>query len=108
MAYLSLNFALLLYAGSAVLMKFAGKHPGFSLPFLALYGGALVLLFVYALLWQKSLHHISLFTAYANKGVVLIYAVLFGALLFGESIGFKNILAVLLVLFGIVLVVRHE
>ncbi len=106
--YGMLNFALLLYSLSTVAMKYAAGSNFLSFTFIACYGIALILLAVYAFIWQKVLAKLPLTTAYANKGVVVIYGFVFGALLFGEQISLKAVIGAVIVLVGIYLVVGGD
>ncbi|NMD37067.1 MAG: transporter [Christensenellaceae bacterium] len=106
--YGMLNIALLLYSLSTVAMKHAAGSGFLSFQFIALYGLALLLLLIYAFIWQKVLVKLPLTTAYANKGVVVIYGFVFGALLFGEQITVKSVIGAAIVLIGIYLVVSSN
>jgi drug/metabolite transporter (DMT)-like permease len=99
---------ILLYSLSAVCAKMAALSEPLSLPFFAWYAGVLVLLGVYAIVWQQVIKHVPLTTAFANKGVTVIWGLLWGALLFSESIDFKMILGAALVFGGILLVVYAD
>ena len=73
-----------------------------------LYGLLLVSLAVYALLWQQVLKKLPLNLAYASKSVTLIWGMMWGALIFNETISVGNIIGALLILAGIILMVTGE
>ena len=78
--------------------------PGFF-GFAALELGLLV---VYALLWQQVLKKFSLVKAYSNKGVVVIWNLLWAFLIFGEVVTWSNVVGIAVILTGIVLVSSDE
>jgi drug/metabolite transporter (DMT)-like permease len=103
------NFALLhlsffVYSLVAVCAKSAANNAG-TLWLL----GAFVCLEVlalgcYALLWQKALKHFPLVPAYSNKGVVVLWNLVWAVVLFGESVTPENLIGASLVIAGIVVV----
>ena len=101
--YLLLHGMLLIYSVSTVCSKLAAGEPFLSPRFILFYGGALVLLGVYALGWQQVIKRMPLSAAYANKAVTVIWGIVAGALLFGEGITAGKIIGALLVMAGVVL-----
>ncbi|MDP2891673.1 MAG: hypothetical protein Q8O09_00865, partial [Bacillota bacterium] len=76
-----LNVLFLIYSFVAVCQKFAfnnGKNELFSAQFFLFIGIAFVLLAVYALLWQQVLKRVPLSVAYSNKGITLLWGLLWG------------------------------
>lgn len=65
--------------------------------------GALVvtLLGVYALLWQQVIKRFELSVAYANKAVTLLWALVWGILIFHEEITVGKVTGILVVMIGI-------
>jgi drug/metabolite transporter (DMT)-like permease len=106
--YLLLYFLIFLYSIYALLCKFASANPFLSFPFLLLYGGALLVMLLYALLWQKVLKHLPLNVAISNKAVVVIWGMIWGAIFFSESISVPKIIGAVMVMIGIFLVVQDE
>lgn len=106
--YFMLHCLLLLYAFGGVCSKFAGQAGIFSAGFLFFYGILLLILIVYALLWQQILKKLPLVTAYANKAVTIIWGMVLGALLFGERITVKQISGAGIIMTGIVLMGKAD
>lgn len=106
--YLMLHGILFLYSFSAVCSKMASGHDFLSLGFIAWYGVALVLLGVYALVWQQVLKRLPLTTAFANKGITIVWGILWGMLLFGEALTLNMVIGAALVFTGILLVVTNN
>ena len=96
----------LLYACVGICTKKAAMCPMGSWPFLLWFGGAIVVIGTYAILWQQVLRRIELSTAYMFKGTTLIFTMLIAALLFGEAITGMNILGSILIVAGITLLAR--
>lgn len=106
--YVLLHFALLLYSFTGVLSKFAGKFPLISWQFIFIYGGAMFLLVIYAVLWQQVLKRMPLSFAFANKAVVIIWGILWGILFFHEKIHWNIFVGIILIIAGITLVGGQE
>lgn len=96
----------LLYACVGICTKKAAMCSMGSWPYLLWFGGAIVVIGTYAILWQQVLRRIELSTAYMFKGTTLIFTMLIAALLFGEAITGMNILGSILIVAGITLLAR--
>ena len=92
-----------IYSINSIVAKFASGREPFSVPFLALYGLELVILGIYAILWQQVIKKFELSVAYANKAVTLIWGMIWGSLIFKEQITFAKVAGILLVVAGIVI-----
>ncbi len=99
--YLLLHGALLLFSFGGVCSKVAGGQKFLSWQFFLFYGLLLFILFVYALIWQQVLKEIPLTVAYANKGILILYGMIWGTLFFGETIHLKMVIGALIVLVGV-------
>lgn len=107
-AFILLQFALLIVSFGAVCSKMAGRQEFLSLPFFLFYGLLILILFVYAILWQQVLKKISLVVAYACKGVGIVYGILWGVVFFKEEITWKMIAGAVLVLIGVYILIFGE
>ena len=106
--YLLLHFNILLFSFTGVFSKAASswynREGLFSLP-LYLFLGLMVLnCMIYALAWQKTIKYFDLNIAYANKSVYLLWSQLWAVVIFGETLTFRNILGLLIVLIGVLVV----
>lgn len=106
--FLLLHVMMLVFAYADVLAKFAAGYELFSLPFFLLYGGMLLCLGIYALGWQQVLKHIPLTTAYANKAVVVVWGIVLGALIFGESISIRQLVGSAVIIAGVLLYIYSD
>ena len=106
--FLALHLLLLLFAGTTVLSKRAAGETFLSLRFCLFFGGEFVLLGIYALGWQQILKRLPLTVAYTNKAVTLVWSLVFGVLLFHESVGVRQILGCVLAVAGVTLFVKAD
>jgi len=106
--YVLLNIMLLMLSIGGIFSKLASKQTFLSISFFLLYLGTLIILFIYAIVWQQILKKISLTVAYANKGICLIWGMIFGNIMFGETITLNMIIGAIVVFLGILMVVSDE
>ena len=106
--FLALHLLLFLFAGTTVLSKLAAGEEFLSPRFCLFFGGEFVLLGIYALGWQQILKRLPLTVAYTNKAVTLLWSLVFGALLFHETVSLKQLIGCALAVAGVVLFVRAD
>ncbi|MGN0454862.1 MAG: EamA family transporter [Ruminococcus sp.] len=106
--FILLHAVLLMYSFCSVFSKLAAGTDFMSAQFIMFYGIMLVILGAYALLWQQILKRMPLTTAFANKGIVIIWGMILGALFFGEAITWNMIVGSIIVFIGILLVVTDD
>lgn len=100
--------AMLVYSFSALCIKISANYPMMSWGFILWYGGSLVILAVYAVLWQIVLKYVDLSRAYAAKPLTLLLSVVWGVVLFQEKITAKMMIALVIILLGIRMVVADD
>ena len=100
---LLLPILLLFYSLSDVMSKLAAGFDFLSLGFVVCYGGLLVILAGYAIGWQQVIKRMPLTTAYANRGITVVWGIFWGALFFSEAITPGKIAGAVMVVAGIVL-----
>lgn len=103
-----LHVVILIYSLSGICSKLAANEEVLSIPFCLYYGGVILLLGFYAIAWQQIIKHLPLSTAYANKAVTVIWAMLWGILFFRESITIGKLAGILLVIAGIVIFAKAD
>lgn len=96
--------AVLLMSLTGVFQKLAGRHPLLSLPFILLFGVSVLILGVYAILWQIILKRMPLSVAYSNRAISTIWTVLWGVLLFHEGLTWNKALGAVIICAGVYLV----
>lgn len=100
---LMLQAVFLIYSVNSIVAKLASGQERFSFMFFVFYGIELGILGVYAILWQQVIKRLELSVAYANKAVTLIWAMVWGKLIFDERITLSKMAGILLVIAGIVI-----
>ena len=106
--YLPLHILLFIYSFSGVFSKFAAGAKFLSIKFCILYGGILFLLGFYAVVWQQILKHIPLVTAFCNKAVTIVWGIVWGFLIFKESVTWNMIVGAVIVIIGVIIVVKSD
>ncbi len=105
---LKLQAVFFIYSISSVVSKFASGKGLFSLGFILLYGLDVLVLGVYALLWQQVIKNFELSVAYANKAVTLLWALVWSIFLFRERITVWKVAGILIVMAGIFILNSEE
>lgn len=106
--YALLHFILIMLSIAGVFSKFSSTQTFLSIGFILFYCGSLIILFMYAILWQQILKYIPLTVAYVNKGMCLIWGMVFGKIIFNETITSQMIIGSIIVFIGILMVVSDE
>ena len=106
--FLALHLLLLFYSCSSVLSKLAAGQEFLSWGFIICYGGMFMILVAYAVGWQQILKRLPLTVAFANKAVTLVWSMVFGALLFQESIKINQLIGCALAVAGVILFVQSD
>ena len=101
---LILQAVVLVYTFGSVVAKYASGAELFSFSFFLFYGAEIAILGIYAILWQQMIKRFDLSVAYANRAMAILWSALWAIILFGESLGIKQILGILLVVIGTVIV----
>lgn len=101
---LILQIVVVIYTLSSVVAKFATGKELFSFSFFLFYGLEIVILGVYAILWQQMIKKFDLSVAYANRAMALLWSAIWAVVLFHEKLDGKQIVGILLVVLGTVIV----
>ena len=99
---LLLHGLLMVYSTSGILSKWAAGEAFLSFRFCLYYAGIIALLGIYAIGWQQIIKHLPLTTAFANKAVTVLWGLVWGMVLFDESITWGKAIGVLMVIAGVV------
>ncbi|WP_277237745.1 EamA family transporter [Merdimonas faecis] len=105
---LFLQGAVIIYTLSGVAAKIASGYSFLSSGFILFYGVEILILGIYALLWQQIIKRIDLSVAYANRAMSLLWSMVWAVVFFKESMTIKNIIGVLIVLAGTMIVNNDE
>ena len=93
----------LIYACTSIFTKMASGQVFLSWPYILWIIGAVTVMGLYAMFWQRLLVQLPLSTAFMFKGTSLIFVLLISALLFGESITITNLIGSAIIVAGIIL-----
>ncbi len=97
-----------LFSIAGLCSKLAAKNPIFSWGFWWLYGLALCIMAVHAVVWQQLLKHLPVTTAYAGKGMTAVWSIIWGICFLGETISPRLLLSAAVIAAGVWLVVGNE
>ena len=101
---LLLQLIVMIYTLSGVAAKYASNYEFLSLAFIVFYGVEIVILGVYAILWQQIIKKFDLSIAYANRAMALLWSMVWAIVFFHESVTVKNIIGVVIVIVGTIIV----
>ncbi len=101
---LILQAVVVIYTLSSVVAKAATGKELFSFSFFLFYGLEIIILGVYAILWQQMIKRFDLSVAYANRAMALLWSALWAVLLFHETLDPKQLAGIALVILGTVIV----
>lgn len=100
--YLMLMVAFLIYSTSGVFLKLAAYEDFLSWKYLALFALVIVVLGVYAVLWQMILKKIPLSQAFLFKSTTVVFSLVYACLIFSETLRWQNVLGAALIMAGII------
>lgn len=103
-----LHILLALYSTSGILTKLAAMSELLSIKFFLLYGGIVLILGIYAIVWQQIIKYMPLSTAYANKAITVVWGILWGVLFFQETVSWNMIIGAIVVIIGVIIVVTSD
>lgn len=106
--YIILNVLILIYSFGSIFSKLASAKTFLSFEWCILYGTVILILGIYAVVWQQLLKKIPLNIAYSNKAITLIWGMIWGVLFFNENITLQNVFGAVIVLAGVILMVTGE
>ena len=100
---LGLHALLALYSLCSICGKLAAGFEFMSPGFILCYGSMILVLGLYAIGWQQVIKRMPLTSAYANKAVTIVWGIVWGVLLFHETVTPAKLFGAVVVLAGVVL-----
>ncbi len=100
--FLLLQLSVFVYSFSMVAARLASRNDFLSPGYILFFGLEIVILGIYAVLWQQVIKRFDLSVAYINKSVTLLWSMLWNYLIFSQGITFRKVLGVLIVMAGVV------
>lgn len=98
-----LLFAFIIYSSTSIFMKLASYEDVLSYKFFMFYSMAVIVLGIYAIIWQIVLKRIPLTIAFMSKSITIVFAMLIARFIFSENISINNIIGAGFVIIGIIL-----
>lgn len=103
MRLLLLLSSFFVYSLSAVLSKYASQSEFLSSYYLLFFGGVVVSLGIYAVLWQKVLAFMPLNKAFLCKSATIVIILSLSSILFDEVVTLSNVVGSCFILLGLAL-----
>ena len=97
--YILLYFDFFIYSLVSVFAKFSARQTDYKM--FVFFGCEIILLVLYAVLWQQVLKNFPLVVAMSSKGITVILSLLWAVLIFKESVTYWNIVGSAMIMFGI-------
>lgn len=101
--FLVLHIMLLVYSLGGIFSKSAAGQDFMSPAFILYYAGFILILGIYAIGWQQVIKFTDLSVAYANRAVVIVWGIVWGAVIFGEEISAKKLIGAAVIVAGVIL-----
>lgn len=101
---LILQAVVIVYTLSSVVAKFATGKELFSFSFFLFYGLEIVILGIYAILWQQMIKRFDLSVAYANRAMAILWSAVWAIVLFHDTLALKQVIGIAFVVLGTVIV----
>lgn len=101
--YIGLMAAFAIYSSSTIFSKLASKCSFLSISFIGYLFCLILVLGIYAILWQQIIKRIPLSDAYLFKGSTTIYTILIAQCIFGETYSIQNYIGTAIIFAGIIL-----
>lgn len=103
-----LEIAFFIYALSSLFSKAALYNNPTILHIILFYGLSLMMLGIYAIIWQQVLKRMELTVAFSNKGITIIWGLIFGTIFFKEKVTIGMIIGSMIVIAGIVFMMKEK
>lgn len=103
-----LEISFFIYSLSAMCLKNSTYNTSEIIHIIIFFGLGVLLLGVYAILWQQVLKKMPLNIAFSNKGITIVWGIIWGRIIFNENINLGMIIGALLVVLGIVLIMYKK
>lgn len=92
----------------SILSKLASGYEFLSVRFIVVYMIILSCFLIYAYFWQRILKTNTLFFAYSNRAMLPVYSLVWGVLIFSETITLNNGIGIMLIIAGILVVFTDD
>ena len=98
-----LHLILIIYSISGILSKSAANVPFLGPEFCLYYLEIMLILGVYAVVWQQIIKRMPLTVAFANKAITVIWGIVWGIVFFNETVTILQAIGACVIIAGIVI-----
>ena len=105
---LFLTLSIAVYSSADFFSKLASGYDFLSLPYICCLGGVIIVLGIYAVLWQMALKRVPLNQAYLFRSLGVVFGLAIAHLAFHESISWQNLLGAAIVLCGLLILLSEK
>jgi len=105
---LILQLAALLHSFGGIFSKLGSQHDVFSIHFVVFYFFAIMTLVLYAFVWQILLKKVKLSSAYSSRSTSIIWTMIWGVVIFSETITPFMIIGSVLVIIGVIIMGAND
>ena len=105
---LFLTFSVSVYSSAAFFSKLASGCDFLSLPYICCLAGVVIVLGIYAVLWQMALKCVPLNQAYLFRSLGVVFGLAIAYFAFHESISWQNLLGASIVLCGLIILLSEK
>ena len=105
---LFLTLAVVIYSLAGFFSKLASGYAFLSLPYICCLGGVIIVLGIYAVLWQMALKRVPLNQAYLFRSLGVVFGLAIAHLAFHESLSWQNLLGAAIVLCGLLILLSEK
>ena len=102
-SYLLIICAKFIYSIAGIFSKLASGEEFLSYKFCIYYLIVILILGIYAILWQQVLKNMDLSTAMLFKPLALVLSIMWATLLFKETVSIKMIVGIVIIVVGIII-----
>lgn len=103
-----LELAFFIYSLSSMFSKKAMYNNPTIIHIIFFYGLSLFMLGIYAIIWQQVLKKLELSIAFANKGITIVWGIIWGILVFNEKITIGMLIGATIVILGIIIMMYDK
>lgn len=108
LTFILLQATFLLFSLSAIFLKKAAGYEVPSRGFVLFVSLGLMIMAVYALLWQQVLKKFSLTVAFSNKVVIYFWMLLWSVIFFKETVTIWNVIGLCVISTGVIMVSQNN
>lgn len=98
----------LIFSLSNIFSKMAAREKSVTVKFCVFYSMSLIIMGIYAVLWQQILKRVSMIVAYSNRLVAMIWGIVWGILIFKEKITIQVVIGTIIIFLGLYIMVNDD